>query len=75
MTATELALNALASTVARELYVSNGSHGLQQISGDIDVAGRIEAAAGRAVVSQCNLLCESDSGLRELPEETIEPSE
>jgi hypothetical protein len=75
MTATELALNALASTVARELYVSNGSHGFQQISGDIDVAGRIEAAAGRAVVSQRKLLRESDSGVWKLPEETVERSE
>src|SRR5262245_54016423 len=41
MTATELALNALASTVARELHASNDSHGFQEISSAVDVAGRI----------------------------------
>jgi hypothetical protein len=41
MTATELALNALASTVARELHVSNDSHGFTAIGSDVDVAGRI----------------------------------
>ncbi len=83
MTATELALNALASTVARELHVSNDSHGFQQISGDVDVAGRIvgdtrrqiEAATGRIVVSPRNLLREPDGGLWKLAEETSEPSE
>lgn len=83
MTATELALNALASTVARELHVSKNSHGFKQISGDVDVAGRIvsdtrrqiEAATGRAVVSPRNLLREPDGGLWELSTETDEPSE
>jgi hypothetical protein len=83
MTATELALNALATTVARELHDSHGSHGFQQISGDVNVAGRIvadtrrqiEAATGRAVVSPRNLLREPDGGLWELAEETDEPSE
>ncbi|HEX8983325.1 MAG TPA: hypothetical protein VF792_11175 [Ktedonobacterales bacterium] len=83
MTATELALNALASTVARELHVSNDSQGFKQISDDVDVAGKIvgdtrrqiEAATGRVVVSSRNLLREPDGGLWELSEETIEPSE
>jgi hypothetical protein len=83
MTATELALNALASTVARELHVSNASRGFQQISGDVDVAGRIvgdtrrqiEAATGRAVVSPRNMLREPDGGLWQLSAETDEPSE
>jgi len=83
MTATELALNALASTVARELHVSNDSHGFQQISGDVNVAGQIvgdtrrqiEAATGRAVVSPRNLLRAPDGGLWQLAEETDEPSE
>lgn len=83
MTATELALNALASTVARELHVSNDSHGFQQISGDVDVAGRIvgdarrqiEAATGRVVVSPRNLLREPDGGLWERATETVDPSE
>jgi len=71
MTATELALNALASTVARELHVSNDSQGFAQIGGDVDTAGRIvgdtrrqiEAATGRSVVSPQNLLRNPDGGL------------
>lgn len=70
MTATEPDLNALASTVARELHVSNDSHGFKQISSDVDVAGQIvgdtrrqiEAATGRAVVSPRILLREPDGG-------------
>jgi hypothetical protein len=71
MTATELALNALASTVAHELHVSNDSQGFAQIGGDVDTAGRIvgdtrrqiEAATGRDVVSPQNLLRNPDAGL------------
>jgi hypothetical protein len=71
MTATELALNALASTVARELHVSNDSQGFGQIGSDVDTAGRIvgdtrrqiETATGRSVVSSNNLLCNPDGGL------------
>ena len=74
MTATELALNALASTVARELHVSNDSQGFIQIASDVDTAGRIvgdtrrqiEAATGRPVVSAQNLLRNPDGGLWEL---------
>ncbi len=74
MTATELALNALASTIARELHVSNDSNdsqGFAQIDGDVDTAGRIvgdtrrqiETATGRDVVSPQNLLRNPDGGL------------
>jgi hypothetical protein len=74
MTATELALNALASTVARELHVSNDSHGFPEISTEVDVAGKIvgdtrrqiEAATGRPVVSARNLLRDPDGGLWEV---------
>jgi hypothetical protein len=74
MTATELALNALASTVARELHASNDSHGFTAIGSDVDTAGRIvgdtrhqiEAATGRPVVSSRNLLREPDGGLWEV---------
>jgi hypothetical protein len=74
MTATELALNALASTVARELHASNDSQGFTQIASDVDTAGRIvgdtrrqiEAATGRPVVSSQNLLRNPDGGLWEL---------
>jgi hypothetical protein len=71
MTMTELALNALANTVARELHVRNDSHGFGAISTDIDVAGRIvgdtrqqiERATGEPVVSPRNMLKEPDGGL------------
>jgi hypothetical protein len=80
MTATELALNALASTVARELHVSNDSHGFGEIGSDVDTAGRIvgdtrrqiEAATGRAVVSADNLLRNPDGGLWSLMPPTTE---
>lgn len=71
MTATELALNSLASTVARELHVSNDSQGFRQIASDVNTAGRIvgdtrrqiEAATGRPVVSPRNMLNEPSGGL------------
>jgi hypothetical protein len=82
MTATELALNALASTVARELHVSNDSQGFTQIASDVDTAGRIvgdtqrqiESATGRSVVSSQNVLRNPDGGLWELatPDEESE---
>lgn len=85
MTATELALNALASTVASELHVSNDSKGFKQISSDVDIAGKIvgdtrrqiEAATGRPVVSPRNLLREPDGGLWsiESPDDSAESSE
>lgn len=64
MTATELALNALASTVARELHVSNDSRGFPEIASDVDTAGcvvgdtrrQIEAATGCPVVSSRTML-------------------
>ena len=77
MTSTELALNALASTVARELHVTNDSHGFAAITRDVDVAGgivgntrrQIEAATGRPVVSPRNMLREPDGGLwRQIPD-------
>lgn len=85
MTATELALNALASTVARELHASNDSQGFQQISSDVGVAGRIvgdtrrqiEAATGRPVVSPQNLVRAPDGGLWGIaaPDEDADTSE
>jgi hypothetical protein len=83
MTATELALNALASTVARELHVSNDSQGFTQIASDVDTAGRIvgdtrrqiEAATGRPVVSPRNLLREPDGGLWALAEPHNDPDD
>jgi prophage antirepressor-like protein len=68
MTATELALNALGSTVSRDLHITNDSHGFAQISVDVDEAGRIvgntrreiEKATGRPVVSSRNLINEPD---------------
>jgi hypothetical protein len=71
MTATELALNALASTVARELHVSNDSQGFTQIASDVETAGRIvgdtrqqiEAATARPVVSPRNLRRTPDGGI------------
>ncbi len=73
MTATELALNALASTVSRELHVTNDSHGFNEISRDVQTAGKIvghtreeiEKATGRPVVSPRNMLREPDGGLWE----------
>ena len=67
----ELALNSLASTVARELHVSNDSQGFRQIASDVETAGRIvgdtrrqiEAATGRPVVSPRNMLNEPSGGL------------
>jgi hypothetical protein len=85
MTATELALNALASTVARELHVSNDSQGFAQISSDVETAGRIvgdtrrqiEAATGRPVVSPRNMLKQPDGGLWGIaaPDDDIETPE
>ncbi len=83
VTATELALNALASTLARELHVSNASHGFTEISSDVDVAGsivgdtrhQIEAATGRSVVSLRNMLRNPDTGLWELSAATEDAEE
>ncbi len=71
MTMTELALNTLANTIARELHVRNDSFGFHEIAGDVNVAGQIvgdtrrqiEAATGRPVVSSRNMLKEPDGGL------------
>lgn len=72
MTMTELALNALASTVAHELHVRNDSHGLPKIASDVDIAGRIagdtrrqieQALDGQSVVSSRNMVQEPDGGL------------
>jgi len=71
MTRTELALNSLASSVARDLHELNDSQGFDAITGDVDVAGRIvgdtrrqiEAATGQPVVSPRNMLHEPDGGL------------
>jgi len=76
MTLTELALNTLANTVARELHVQHDSQGFRAVSADVDVAGRIagdtrrqiEEALGRPVVSPRNMIQEPDGGLwRQLP--------
>jgi hypothetical protein len=83
MTATELALNALASTVARQLHVSNDSLGFGEIASDVDTAGRIvgdtrrqiEAATGRPVVSPRNLLRAPDGGLWALAEPDTDPGD
>jgi hypothetical protein len=71
MTATELALNALASTVSRELHVTNDSQGYADIHRDVQTAGEIvghtreeiERATGHSVVSPRNMLKEPDGGL------------
>ena len=71
MTATELALNALASTVSRELHVTNDSHGFTAVSKDVRLAGEIvgrtrqdiERATGKPVVSSRNMLNEPDGGI------------
>jgi hypothetical protein len=71
MTATGLALNALAGTVARGLHASNDSHGFEEIADDVDTAGRIvgdtrrqiEAATGSPVVSPYNMLKHPDGSL------------
>jgi hypothetical protein len=82
MTATELALNALASAVAREMHVTNGPQGFTQIASDVDTAARIvgdtrrqiEAATGRPAVNSQHLLRNPDGGLWELaaPDEDSE---
>src|SRR5215475_717135 len=74
MTATELAQNALASTVAHELHVSHDSHRCIQINSDVARAGRIvgdtrhqiEDAIGRPVVSSRTLLRDPDGDLWEI---------
>ena len=71
MTATELALNALASTVSKELHVTNDSHGFSAVSKDVRLAGEIvgrtrqdiERATGKPVVSSRNMLNEPDGGI------------
>ena len=71
MTRTELALNSLASSVARDLHERNDSQGFAEITGDVNVAGRIvgdtrrqiEAATGQPVVSPRNMIREPDGGL------------
>ena len=72
MTMTELALNALANTVARDLHIENNSQGFAAIVGDVDTAGQIvsdtrkqiEAArGGKPVVSSRNMEKEPDGGL------------
>ena len=71
MTATELALNALAATVTRELHVTNDSQGYTAIAKDVDTAGgivgdtrrAIEAATNRPVVSSRNMIREPDGGI------------
>lgn len=79
MTLTELALNTLANTVARELHVQHDSQGFKAVSADVDVAGRIagdtrrqiEEAIGQPVVSPRNMIQEPDGGLwRQLPSAT-----
>jgi len=82
MTMTELALNGLANTVARELHTRNDSQGFGEIAGDVDVAGRIvgdtrrqiEAATGQPVVSPRNMVHEPDGGLwAQLPDPDDNP--
>ena len=72
MTMTELALNALANTVARDLHIENNSQGFAGIASDVDTAGRIvsdtrkqiEAArGGKPVVSSRNMEKQPDGGL------------
>lgn len=71
LTATELALNALAGTVSRELHITHDSHGFDAIKADVDEAGkfvgetrkRLEELTGRPVVSARNMLKEPDGGL------------
>lgn len=84
MTAMGSALNALASTVSRELHVTNDSQGYPAIAGDVQKAGEIvgrtrkeiEAATGRAVVSPRNMLCEPDGGIwAQLPTPDEEPDQ
>ena len=79
MTLTELALNTLANTVARELHVQHDSQGFRAVSADVDVAGRIagdtrrqiEEAIGQPVVSPRNMIQEPDGGLwQRLPSAT-----
>lgn len=71
MTLTELALNTLANTVARELHMQRDSQGFKAVSADVDIAGRIagdtrrqiEEALGQPVVSPRNMIQEPDGGL------------
>lgn len=79
MTLTELALNTLANSVARELHVQHDSQGFRAVSADVDVAGRIagdtrrqiEEAIGQPVVSPRNMIQEPDGGLwQQLPPAT-----
>lgn len=79
MTLTELALNTLANSVARELHVQHDSQGFRAVSADVDVAGRIagdtrrqiEEAIGQPVVSPRNMIHEPDGGLwQQLPPAT-----
>jgi len=71
LTATELALNALAGTVSRELHITNDSYGYAEIDKDVKEAGAlvgqtrlsIEKATGRSVVSTRNMLNEPDGGI------------
>ena len=71
MTATELALNALASTAAREIHIAHDSYGRTAIESDVDQAGEVVAAArekleaitGVPVVSPRNLIKQPDGGL------------
>ncbi len=71
MTLTELALNTLSNTVARELHIQHDSQGFKAVAADVDVAGRIagdtrrqiEEALGQPVVSPRNMIQEPDGGL------------
>ena len=71
LTATELALNALAGTVSRELHITNDSYGYAEIDKDVKEAGvivsqtrlSIEKAIGRPVVSTRNMLKEPGGGI------------
>ncbi len=76
MTRTELALNTLASTAARDIHLARDSQGFQQVARDVldagDVAAtarrRLEELTGHPVVSPRNMVKEPDGGLwGELP--------
>ncbi len=71
MTMTELVLNSLAGTVARDLHIARNSQGFQQITGDVTDAGaivaetrlKIEDATGHPVVSPRNMVKDPVGGL------------
>lgn len=77
MTASELAVRVTAQATARALHVDRDSHGIAEITRDVDDAGdiaakqrrEIERLTGKPVVSSRDMAIERDGGLwAELPE-------